>query len=66
MTRYRMPDRVTQNVTCRYMKKSSLQALLERLFPGQKEFNIRMKDDQWCFTAPRKVTEADLDVARDD
>jgi hypothetical protein len=33
---------VTQNVTARYLKKTSLQALLERLFPGQTEFNIRV------------------------
>jgi hypothetical protein len=75
-----MPDKLTQktttqDTTARYLKKVSLQALLERLFPGQTEFNIQvnwpcaqpssalltrrmhgqMKDDQWCFTAPRRV-----------
>jgi hypothetical protein len=37
-----MADEVTQNTTSRYLKKASLQVLLERLFPGQKEFNIRV------------------------
>ncbi|KAK5993765.1 hypothetical protein PT974_07202 [Cladobotryum mycophilum] len=48
---------VTQNVTKKYLKRTSLQRLLERLFPGQKDFNIRMKDDQWLFTAPSYVSE---------
>ncbi len=83
----------TQNVTARYLKKDRLQEVLEGLFPGQTEFNIRvslapsacariaphrtashigilvadwghlhaqMKDDQWCFTAPRQVKEVCL------
>ncbi|PFH62086.1 hypothetical protein XA68_15177 [Ophiocordyceps unilateralis] len=82
------------NVSKRYLKKTSLQQALERLFPGHKEFNIRvgcalgmiiypvfrerylsgwsvwrdaarvqMKDDQWCFTAPGKVQDADIEYA---
>jgi hypothetical protein len=35
-------QKVTQNATSRYLKKSSLQALLQRLFPEQKQFNIRV------------------------
>lgn len=35
-------DKVTQNVTARYLTKAKLQALLERLFPGQTDFNIRV------------------------
>ena len=34
---------VKQNITARYLKKSSLQALLEKLFEGQTEFNIRVR-----------------------
>ncbi|KAI1102620.1 hypothetical protein F4804DRAFT_334114 [Jackrogersella minutella] len=52
---------VTQNIHSRYLKEKRLQALLQRLFPGQTDFNIRMKDDQWCFTAPTKVSEDDLE-----
>jgi len=33
---------VKQNITARYLKKTSLQALLEKLFEGQTEFNIRV------------------------
>ncbi|KAL3297114.1 corA-like mg2+ transporter protein domain-containing protein [Colletotrichum asianum] len=33
---------VEQNVANRYLKKASLQRLLERLFPGQTEFNIEV------------------------
>ncbi|KAK0631513.1 hypothetical protein B0T14DRAFT_559302 [Immersiella caudata] len=57
---------VNQNVTARYLKKASLQALLEKLFEGQTEFNIRMKEDQWCFTAPRKLEESEIDALRDE
>ncbi|KAK3381854.1 hypothetical protein B0H63DRAFT_524536 [Podospora didyma] len=57
---------VTQNVTSRYLKKDALQARLEELFPGQTDFNIRMKDDQWTFTAPEHVDESQIDEARED
>ncbi|KAH9227983.1 hypothetical protein K456DRAFT_57721 [Colletotrichum gloeosporioides 23] len=33
---------VEQNVANRYLKKASLQRLLERLFPEQTEFNIEV------------------------
>ncbi|KAI8161845.1 hypothetical protein K4K49_013253 [Colletotrichum sp. SAR 10_70] len=46
---------VEQNVANRYLKKASLQRLLERLFPGQTEFNIEMRDDVWHFKAPKEV-----------
>ncbi|KAK0719273.1 hypothetical protein B0H67DRAFT_149712 [Lasiosphaeris hirsuta] len=36
-------DVVHQNVTSRYLKKDTLQELLEQLFPGQKDFNIRVR-----------------------
>jgi hypothetical protein len=43
-------DQTTQNTTSRYLLKKRLQALLERLFPGQTEFNIRVR--LLCFYAP--------------
>ncbi|KAK5653981.1 hypothetical protein OQA88_7657 [Cercophora sp. LCS_1] len=48
---------VKQNVTRRYLKRESLQELLESLFSetGQRDFDIKQKEDQWVFTAPRKV-----------
>ncbi|KAK2759236.1 hypothetical protein CKAH01_16701 [Colletotrichum kahawae] len=46
---------VEQNVANRYLKKASLQRLLERLFPGQTEFSIEMRDDVWHFKAPKEV-----------
>ncbi|KAI1450480.1 hypothetical protein F5Y02DRAFT_368964 [Annulohypoxylon stygium] len=55
----------TQNVHARYLKEKSLQTLLERLFPGQTDFKIRLRDDQWCFTVPKEVSEEDLDAIRD-
>ncbi|KAJ6441395.1 corA-like mg2+ transporter protein domain-containing protein [Purpureocillium lavendulum] len=48
---------VTQNVPDRYLKRESLQALLERLFYPQTEFRIRQKENQWTITVPRTVTE---------
>ncbi|KAK6841759.1 hypothetical protein PG990_006249 [Apiospora arundinis] len=57
---------VTQNATTRYLTKESLQKLLEKLFPGQTDFKIRMKEDQWSFTAPTAVKEEDIDGARQD
>lgn len=33
-----------QNTTQKYLKKDCLQALLESLFPGQTEFNIRVRN----------------------
>ncbi|KAK8089255.1 hypothetical protein PG997_004216 [Apiospora hydei] len=57
---------VTQNATTRYLKKESLQKLLERLFPGQTDFKIRLKEDQWSFTAPTVVKEEYIDGIRDD
>ncbi|KAI1457954.1 hypothetical protein F4805DRAFT_457142 [Annulohypoxylon moriforme] len=51
---------VTQNIYSRYLKEKSLQTLLQRLFPGQTDFNIRLRDDQWCFTVPTEVSEDDL------
>ncbi|KAI0889172.1 uncharacterized protein GGS22DRAFT_153350 [Annulohypoxylon maeteangense] len=56
---------VTQNIHSRYLKEKSLQALLQRLFPGQADFNIRLRDDQWCFTVPTQVSEDELDAIRD-
>jgi hypothetical protein len=41
---------VQQNTTSRYLVKIRLQELLERLFPGQTEFNIRVN-----FTRLRSV-----------
>jgi len=38
-------QQVTQNVSQRYLKKDSLQTVLERLFPGQTEFRIRVRLD---------------------
>ncbi|WYZ34124.1 hypothetical protein EsH8_I_000400 [Colletotrichum jinshuiense] len=46
---------LAQNVTSRYLKKASLQRLLERLFPGQTDFSIEMRDDVWHFKAPKEV-----------
>ncbi|KAI2470991.1 hypothetical protein F4781DRAFT_388373 [Annulohypoxylon bovei var. microspora] len=56
---------VTQNVNSRYLKLKSLQILLQRLFPGQTDFNIRLRDDQWCFTVPTQVSEDELNGVRD-
>ena len=36
---------VTQNATTRYLTKDSLQKLLERLFPGQTDFKIRVRGE---------------------
>ncbi|KAL3961013.1 hypothetical protein ACCO45_006130 [Purpureocillium lilacinum] len=58
-------QQVTQNVCQRYLKKDSLQTVLERLFPGQTDFRIRLREDQWCFTAPRTVTEAEIEYVVD-
>jgi hypothetical protein len=33
-----------QNTTKHYLAKDNLQELLENLFPGQTEFNIRVRD----------------------
>ncbi|UNI16541.1 hypothetical protein JDV02_002968 [Purpureocillium takamizusanense] len=55
-----MAEQLTQVVCQRYLKRDSLQTLLERLFPGQKDFKIRMKEDQFSFTAPRNVTEVSI------
>ncbi|EQB45158.1 hypothetical protein GCG54_00005648 [Colletotrichum gloeosporioides] len=58
---------VEQNVANRYLKKASLQRLLERLFPGQTEFNIelnrslQMRDDVWHFKAPKEVDSAEIE-----
>ncbi|KAE9582734.1 hypothetical protein CGMCC3_g1358 [Colletotrichum fructicola] len=52
---------VEQNVANRYLKKASLQRLLERLFPGQTEFNIEMRDDVWHFKAPKEVDSAEIE-----
>ncbi|KAH8697602.1 hypothetical protein BGW36DRAFT_427558 [Talaromyces proteolyticus] len=66
-----MPDNdngqqtISQNTTHRYLKRAQLQSLLERLFPGQTEFKIQMRDDQWCFSAPRKIEDADIDAVRE-
>lgn len=35
-------ERPTQKTTAQYLKKDKLQAMLERLFPGQKNFDIRV------------------------
>ncbi|KAI0376200.1 hypothetical protein F5Y04DRAFT_273934 [Hypomontagnella monticulosa] len=48
---------VTQNASARYLKEESLLRLLRRLFPTQADFNIRLRDDQWCFTVPSPVSE---------
>jgi hypothetical protein len=39
-----------QNTTKKYLKKECLQALLERLFPGQTEFNIRVRNSLMGFS----------------
>ncbi|KAJ5518285.1 hypothetical protein N7453_000707 [Penicillium expansum] len=55
-----------QTTSCRYLRKANLQDLLERLFPGQTDFGIQLREDQWWFTAPRIVDTAELDSAQDD
>ncbi|KAJ5512549.1 hypothetical protein N7463_002101 [Penicillium fimorum] len=55
-----------QTTSARYLRRDSLQDLLERLFPGQTDFGIQIKEDQWSFTAPRIVETAELDSAQDD
>lgn len=41
----------SQNTTKKYLTKDNLQILLEDLFPGQTEFNIRVRNnvDQFLF-----------------
>ncbi|XXH05952.1 hypothetical protein Hte_012395 [Hypoxylon texense] len=56
---------VTQNASTRYLKEESLLRLLQRLFPGQANFNIRLRDDQWCFTVPTPVDESEINNIRD-
>ncbi|KAI1375788.1 hypothetical protein F4677DRAFT_445948 [Hypoxylon crocopeplum] len=51
---------VTQNATARYLKEEDLLKVLRRLFPGWTNFNIRLRDDQWCFTVPTPVSEDDI------
>ncbi|KAK1465215.1 hypothetical protein CMEL01_12570 [Colletotrichum melonis] len=48
-------QQVAQNVTSRYLKKASLQQLLEKIFPGHTDFEIEMRDDVWHFKAPKEV-----------
>ncbi|KXH32371.1 hypothetical protein CSIM01_05793 [Colletotrichum simmondsii] len=48
-------QQVAQNVTSRYLKKASLQQLLEKMFPGHTDFEIEMRDDVWHFKAPKEV-----------
>ncbi|KAJ5197059.1 hypothetical protein N7449_007538 [Penicillium cf. viridicatum] len=47
-----IPPQTTSN---RYLRKANLQGLLERLFPGQTDFGIQLREDQWWFTAPKIV-----------
>ncbi|KAF3027319.1 hypothetical protein E8E15_005566 [Penicillium rubens] len=54
-----------QTTSSRYLRRDSLQDLLERLFPGQTDFGIQLLEDQWIFTAPKIVETADLDSAQD-
>ncbi|OTA85842.1 hypothetical protein M434DRAFT_400066 [Hypoxylon sp. CO27-5] len=56
---------VTQHTSARYLKQESLLRLLRRLFPGQADFNIRMRDDQWCFTVPSLVNESEINAQRE-
>ncbi|KAI3551428.1 hypothetical protein CABS03_01487 [Colletotrichum abscissum] len=35
-------QQVAQNVTSRYLKKASLQQLLEKIFPGHTDFEIEV------------------------
>ncbi|PFH57343.1 hypothetical protein XA68_15199 [Ophiocordyceps unilateralis] len=44
---------VQQEVQGRYLDRSSLRDLLERLFPSQRDFKIQLQNDIWRFTAPR-------------
>ncbi|KAI1806706.1 hypothetical protein F4811DRAFT_510039 [Daldinia bambusicola] len=56
---------VTQNTNTRYLKEENLLRLLQRLFPGQANFNIRLRDDQWLFTVPAVVSEDVINGVRD-
>ncbi|KAI1476968.1 hypothetical protein F4774DRAFT_391002 [Daldinia eschscholtzii] len=56
---------VTQNTNTRYLKEENLLRLLQRLFPGQTNFNIRLRDDQWLFTVPSIVSVDDINGIRD-
>ncbi|KOS44431.1 hypothetical protein ACN38_g4674 [Penicillium nordicum] len=57
-----IPPQTTSN---RYLRKANLQELLERLFPGQTDFGIQLREDQWWFTAPKIVEAAELDSIQD-
>lgn len=53
---------VEQNiVTARYLKKTRLQSLLEKLFPGQTEFNIRVSPPHGL-TAPRPLAQPGCNI----
>ncbi|KAI6089254.1 hypothetical protein F4821DRAFT_257053 [Hypoxylon rubiginosum] len=59
---------VPQSVASRYIKEEKLLRLLQRLFPGTDEadFNIRLADDRWSFTAPSLVAASDIDTITED
>ncbi|KFA72668.1 hypothetical protein S40288_10793 [Stachybotrys chartarum IBT 40288] len=52
-----MPE---QTISTHYMTEMNLQRLLEKLFPGQKDFNIRMRNDVLRFDAPKVVDESEF------
>ncbi|KAJ5282315.1 hypothetical protein N7505_000295 [Penicillium chrysogenum] len=51
-----------QTTSSRYLRRDSLQDLLERLFPGQTDFGIQLLEDQWIFTAPKIVETVSYDI----
>ncbi|PHH80286.1 hypothetical protein CDD80_2127 [Ophiocordyceps camponoti-rufipedis] len=57
---------VKQSTKARYLKRSSLQYLLEDKFPGYREFNLENVNDIWSFIVPRRLSDAEISSARDD
>lgn len=53
-----------QGVPNKYIDRSKLQGLLERLFPDQPgmDFQIRLDDDVWSFVAPQIVPESEFEA----
>ncbi|KAL3417525.1 hypothetical protein PVAG01_10535 [Phlyctema vagabunda] len=53
-------DGIRQTTGNRYLKRASLQKLLEEKF-GKMDFKIILQDDQFIFTAPEEVSDEELE-----
>lgn len=48
-----------------YSDYTKLLDCLQKVFPGQADFRLRLTNNTWSFMVPREVTEAELRDARD-